>query len=249
MTKCKYETPFGMNPFKKKGKGVVEVTARLANAKTAEIFATIQVKGEAAREKVDVPQTPSTAVGSDDFKATVINEAIYDVANKLAAELERRSPYSKPQDASAASTASGTTPTPSREVKTSTAPPSSPDPKPQPSKPAETTAAQTPATQPPPKSDKVGLVSRVIGNTVLIALEQDGALKVGDKVKIKRIAKPIPDPYKPGANLGYEFTDIGFVLVGEIVGPRVVKGTFVAAPVRGPVKPLPRFQDWAVIAP
>ncbi len=255
VTKCKYETPFGINIFKRKGRGTVEVTARLTNTKTAEIFDTIQVKGEASKEKVEAPQTTGAPVGVDDFKTSVINEAAYDAANKLAAELEKRSGFKPPDASTTPPAAAGSTSTSSGDVRSNPAPQGAQDQKQQPqpvtpSKPQPPEPAQTPAPQDPAKPDSLGLVSTVVGNTVQIVLEQEGKVKTGDKLLIKRKTNPIPDPYKPGSYIGYEFKEIGYVVITEVVSSRVVKGTFVPKGGRPPaVRLVPRFQDLAVIAP
>lgn len=266
VSKYKYEDKWTVNIFKRKGKAVVELTARIADAKTAVIVDTIQVKGEMDNEKAGMAGTAASQGGDDEFRATVLTEATYDAANKLAAALEKRAggdpsimmtpsresnksdktdevkpsalaPKTKTEEAKPANTQQ-------KEPQSNTSPVNAPGS----SNPGSSNSQKTDNQV---KQEKLGLVSNVTGNTLLIVLEQQGQVKVGDRLLIKRISGQIPDPYNPGRNLGYNFENIGFVTINEIVNDKIVKGTFAAAGARRPPARvvLPKFQDWVVKAP
>lgn len=255
VSKYKYDNKSGINIFKRKGKGVVELTARIADAKTAVIIDTIQVKGEVDKEKVDMASAANPQAGTDEFVATIMNEATYDAANKLAAALEKRAGGAPPLP-SPPGGAKPEKPVEAKSAEAKSPPPASKPPV------GDVKGGQVQqggqqlqagaATPPPPgpvKQDKIGMVSQVTGNILLIAIEQSGRVKVGDKLLVKRVSNPIPDPYNPGRFLGYDLTDIGFVTISAVINDKVVKGTFTAVGRRGPRALLPKFQDWVVAAP
>lgn len=262
VSKYKYEDKWNINIFKRKGKGVVELTARIADSKTAVIVDTIQVKGEVDKEKVDMSNTTPGQAGGEEFKATIMNDATYDAANKLAAALEKRAggdpsammtpategnKTEKPGEVKPSALASRST---AEEAKPASAQQKEPQPQTSPvNQPNPSNSSASPKQETQVKQDKLGLVSNVTGNTLLIVVEQQGQVKVGDRLLIKRITGQIPDPYNPGRNLGYNFDNIGFVTISEIVSDRVVKGTFAAGGRRAARPVLPKFQDWVVKAP
>lgn len=221
------------------------MTVRIADAKTAIIVETFPAKGEVIKDKVELKGNNGS--GGDDFRATVMDAATFDAANRVAARLESWVGSS----GAATPTTSGETPGGAKVEPPKPASPNSSRGTPSATPPTSSSSstASLPASPPPPATDKVGLVSQVSGNRVLIAVEQPGRVKVGDRLWIKRIAKAIPDPYNPGRYLGYDFTPIGSVTITAIVNERVVRGTFSGGGRKGRVAPTPKFQDWVISAP
>ena len=203
-------------------KALVGLSYKIVDANTGEIIQGGEVKGEAKGEKInpDKINTDKQILGTKNpaadaeaeeaFAKTIFGEATYDAVGQLAVLLEkkaieRKGPVVASEEKPPPAPVNETVPVQKSIDKPGDVGNSEPAPK-----------VETRANTPQSPGGKIGIVAAVSGLNIHIKLEQFDRVRVGDRIRIRRVKKEIKDPDDPQKVLDYEYLDLGLAQVSEI---------------------------------